>query len=172
MTFKNCIENFPIHDTLVGRYISEQTFTVPNPQSVDHIERWDDNPFWEDSSCYSFVVFEPQEKKFRCWSFIFSRVSGYINETEDFEEFYPASYSEDFGWEKINPFNPNLEDKVILPDDELAWKLNWPLAECSKDKWRREQVAYLFDKDAYTKGYIFTSPGALKKFVKEREDLL
>lgn len=172
MTFKNCIENFPIHDTLVGRYDSEQTFTITDPHSIDHIEKWDDNPFWEDNSCYSFVVFEPQEKKFRCWSFIFSRVSGYINETEDFEEFYPASYSEDFGWEKIDPFDPNLEDQVTLPDDELAIELGWPLAKYREDKWRREQVAYLFDAESYLNGFTFTSLDALKNFCMERKDLL
>lgn len=172
MTFKNCIENFPIHDTLIGRYDSEQSFTIPNPQSISLIEEWDDNPFWEDSSCYSFVVFEPQEKKFQCWSFIFSRVSGYINETEDSEEFYPASYSEDFGWEKIDPFNPNLEDQITLPDDELAIELGWPLAKYREDKWRREQVAYLFDAESYLNGFTFTSPDALKNFCMERKDLL
>ena len=118
------------------------------------------------------MVFEPQEKKFRCWSFIFSRVSGYINETEDFEEFYPASYSEDFGWEKIDPFNPNLEDQVVLPDDELAWKLNWPVAKDSEDKWRREQVAYLFNAESYLNGFTFTNPDALKIFCIERKELL
>ena len=165
MTFKNCIENFPINDTLVGTYSTDQSFSVPRGKNVDDIEHWRDNPFWEDSSCYSFVVFLPLIRKFECWSFCFNRVKGYLNETYDTDEFYPATYSKDFGWEKIDPFANNAE-QVIVPDDELAIKLGWPLEDYRKDKWRREQVAYLFNPEAYQSGYVFTSADAVKKFVK------
>lgn len=172
MTFKECVENFPCFHTLVGTYNTEQSFTVLPGCTINNIEEWPDNPFWEDSSCYSFVVFDPQAKKFIVWTFSYFRVKGYINETDDPEEFYPAIYSEGFGWEKVDPFNPRMEDQVTLPDDELAIALGWSLKDYKKDEWRREQVAYLFDMDAYTSGYVFTSPAAIKKFVKERQDLL
>lgn len=171
MTFKECVESFPIYDTLVGRYDSDQSFSVPRGKNIDDIETWSENPFWEDSSCYSFVVFLPLIKKFECWNFSFSRVNGYINSSANPKNFYPATYSEDFGWEKVDP---KFEDQIILPDEELAKTMGWPieLDYYLINKWRREQVAYLFDKDAYQSGYIFTSPEAVKKFVRERQDLL
>lgn len=171
MTFKNCIEYFPMYDTLVGSYSTDQSFSVPAGKNVDDIDEWDNNPFWEDWSCYSFVVFLPQIKKFECWNFCFYRVKGYLNETYDTDEFYPATYSEDFGWEKIDPFAKESE-QVTVPDDELAMQLGWPLEDYKKDKWRREQVAYLFDAESYLNGFTFTSAEAVKKFVKERKDLL
>ena len=172
MTFKNCTEYFPIFDTLVGSYSSDQSFMVLPDSAIDNIEKWRDNPFWEDSSCYSFVIFNPDTKQFTVWTYSFQRVSGYINETYDPEEFYPATYSEDFRWEKVDPWNLQFEDKIITPDDELAMEMGWPLDEIKENKWRREQVAYLFDPEAYQNGYIFTSPKTLKEFVKERKDLL
>ena len=172
MTFKECVEYFPINHTLIGHYDTQQSFSVPHGHNVDNIDEWDNNPFWEDSSCYAFVVFDPVIKKFTCWDFCFSRVKGYLNDSEDPKNFYPATYSEDFGWEKIDPFNPRLEDQITLPDEELAEELGWPLDDYSADKWRREQVAYLFDVESYLNGFTFTSAEAVKKFVKERKDLL
>lgn len=172
MTFKNCVENFPIYDTLIGHYDSNQSFTISRGTDIDDIDEWRENPFWEDSSCYAFVVFVPLIKKFECYLFCFDRVKGYINETTDPEEFYPATYSEDFGWEIVDPFNPRMEDQVTLPDDELAIALGWSLKDYKKDEWRREQVAYLFDVESYLNGFTFTNAEALKNFVKEREDLL
>jgi len=168
MTFKNCVENFPLNDTLVGNYNSDQSFSISVGESVDNIEKWRDNPFWEDNSSYAFVTYEPFDNEFTCWSFLFDRVKGYLNETDDPDNFYPATYSEDFGWTKIDPFDPRLEDQVTLPDDELAMQLGWPLEELTTDKYRREQVAYLFDVESYLNGYTFTSPEAIKKFVKSK----
>jgi len=172
MTFKQCVENFPLINTLVGTYSTDQSFSVPRGSDVDDIEKWDNNPFWEDDSCYSFVVFIPTTKKFECWSFVFSRVRGYINETSEDDEFYPATYTEGFGWEKIDPFDPRLEDQITLPDLELAEQLEWPSGNYAQDKWRRKQVAYLFDAESYLNGFTFTSAAALKNFVKNRQDLL
>jgi len=171
MTFKNCIENFPLNDTLVGYYDTEQSFSVPANCNIDDIEEWRDNPFWEDSSCYSFITFDPAIKKFTCWRFLFARVKGYINETYDYDEFYPATYIEDSGWEKIDPFNKN-ENQIVLPDDELAYEIGWPLDRLNEPQWQREHVAYLFDVDSYMNGFTFTTPNAVKNFVKERKDLL
>lgn len=172
MTFKECMENFPRNYTLVGFYETEQSFEVPRGHNVDDIEQWHDNPFWEDDSCYSFVEFEPTTKRFVAWTFGFFRVCGYINETNDYEEFYPATHSDAFGWEIVDPFNSNIDETILVPDDELAMELGWPLKELLDDKWRREQAAYMFDHEAYLNGLIFTSPDAIKKFVKERQDLL
>lgn len=172
MTFKQCVENFPRFRTLVGTYNTEQSFTVLPGCTINNIEQWPDNPFWEDSSCYSFVVFEPQDKKFVVWTFSYFHVCGYINETDDPEEFYPAIYSKDFGWEKIDPWDPQFKEQVTTSDDELAIEMGWPLDEIEKRKWRREQVAYLFDAESYLNGFTFTSAEALKNFVKERQDLL
>jgi hypothetical protein len=164
MRFKDCTEYFPIFDTLVGSY---QPFA-----SISATEEWRENPFWEDSSCYSFVTFDPDTKKFTAWSYSFWRVNGYINETDDPEEFYPAVCSEDYGWEKVDPWNYQSNDQVIALDDELAIEMDWPLDEIKERKWRREQVAYLFDTDSYLNGFTFTNIEALKKFIKERKDLL
>ena len=164
MKFKDCVKNFPLNDTLVGYYDTEQSFSISVGRSVDNIEKWRDNPFWEDDNSYAFITYEPFDNKFTCWNFLFDRVKGYLNETDDPDNFYPATHSEDFGWIKIDPSDP----KVIFPDDKLAIKLGWPLEELTTDKYRREQVAYLFDPENYLNGYILTSPDAIKKFVKSK----
>ena len=165
MTFKECVQRFPLYDTLIGNYSLEQRFSIKHISDVDDIEEWKDNPFWEDSSCYSFVSFNPTSIEFECFTFTFSRVSGYLNETDDPDKFYPATYSVDFGWEKIDFNHSNwIGDEIITPDDELAIRYGWPN---SKDnKWRREQIAFLFNADSYANGLTFTTPDALKEFVR------
>lgn len=172
MTFKECIENFPREHTLVGFYDTEQSFGVPRGRNIDDIEKWKDNPFWEDDTCYSFVEFEPATRRFIVWTFCFYRVCGYINETDDYEEFYPATYSDGCGWELVDPFDSSTDNIVLVPDDELAMALGWPLKELCKDKWRREQAAYLFNPEKYSNGLIFTSPDTIKKFVNEGKHLV
>lgn len=172
MTFMDCVIDFPRNHTLVGFYETEQSFSVPSGCNVDDIEQWRDNPFWEDDSCYSFVEFEPATKRFIVWTFSFFRVRGYINETNDYDEFYPAVYSEEFGWEPIDSFYSDAGDTILVPDGELAMALGWPLEELQDDKWRREQAAYMFNPEAYSNGLIFTSPEAIKKFVNEGKHLV
>lgn len=168
MTFEECVKNFPLRDTLIGSYSTEQSFTLSQPEGVYDIADWRDSPFWEDESCYSFIVYCPESNKFECWSFLFDRVCGYINESEDVNNFYPATCTDSFGWSKIDPLDPRLEDQITLPDIELAKEKGWPLEDIRERKWRREQVAYLFDREAYNKGYIFTSHKAIIDFVESR----
>ena len=46
MTFKDCTEYFPIFDTLVGSYNTDQSFSVPAGKNVDDIEEWRDACKW------------------------------------------------------------------------------------------------------------------------------
>lgn len=169
MTLKSCIENFPKDDTLIGQYELSQ---IKRTSDIEDIENWRYNPFWEDATCYSFIIFNPATKRFECWNYIFDKVSGYISCSGEYDDFFPVIYSEDFGYEKIDPWDPQFKDQVTTLDDELAMEMGWPLDEIKERKWRREQVAYLFDAESYLNGFTFTSAEALKKFVKEQKDLL
>lgn len=152
MTFKNCVEYYPLDESWVGEYFDE-------PISKD-----ENMFFWEDDSCVSFVVWDPQDKLFHSIHFGFFPVKGYINDTDDPNEFYPATYSDDFGWEKVDPFN---EDIVFAPDDETAIMLGIPLEHYKEKRWRREIIAYFYDTEAYCNGWIFTSLESLNKFIEE-----
>ena len=162
MTFKNCVENFPLEETWVGSYSEDETFSIarPGPEFTE-----EDELFWEDDSCVSFVVWNPTDKQFHHIFYGFWPVKGYITETNDTDDFYPATYSPDFGWEKVDPFYG--EDEIFKPDDELAIELGIPLEHYKEKKWRREVIAYSYDIEAYCNGWTFTSLEALNKFVKE-----
>lgn len=176
MTFEQCVKEFPIWKTYIGTYSNNKSFTVENENDIDAIETWDDPILeWNQDDtiyegCYPFVVYDGNGH-FTCWYFAARTVNGYLNETDSPDEFYPATYSEDFGWE---PFNPNdyynYNNAWMIPDYELCKSLvdeGRLERRVFGNKWMNEQVAYVFDKDKYMKGEIFTSYEQLKKFVHE-----
>lgn len=153
MTFKTCTEYYPIHETLVGNYWYDQSFEASKDTDIEGLR---EDPFFEDRSCYAFVVYNEEDDEFDCYKFVFYRVGGYINDSDDYGNFYPAYYEDDFGWTKIDPDNLEDGDMLVVYNDELPGKN------------LREQLAYLYDPELYEKGFIFTEPVSIKYFLSER----
>lgn len=164
MNFKTCTEYFPLNDTWVGQYSNEEEDILSITHQVIFTE--EDELFWEDDSCCAFITWDPEDKVFHNMYFGFAPVKGYLTETEDPDDFYPATYSEDFGWEKIDPFEEEAL-QVFAPDYEIATGLGIPLEHYKEKKWRREVIAYCYDVESYENGWTFTSLESLNKFVKE-----
>ena len=174
MTFEECVEKFPIWKTIIGNYGMDENFTINVKEAIDDIEDWPNQPLeWINSNdydcAYPFVVFE--DGKFECWYFAGQRVNGYLNESTDVNNFYPATYSEDFGWE---PFDPKSRDNYnasyFIPDMELRDELikQGKIGKIFGHKWMNEQVAYMYNPEKYMKGEIFTTFDSIKKFVHEK----
>ena len=175
MTFENCIDKFPIWKTIIGNYGMDETFTISSKEGIDDIEHWHNSPLeWENDSdydcAYPFVVYVG-EGKFECWYFAGQRVNGYLNETDDPEKFFPATYSDDFGWE---PYDPNNRDNYnalfFIPDMGLKDELieAGRIKKIFGHKWMNEQIAYMYDSEKYMNGEIVTTFEQIKKFVHEK----
>lgn len=173
MTFEECVKEFPIWKTIIGNYGMDGDFSIDKKEAIDNIENWHDCPLeWENNNndydcAYPFVVFE--NGKFECWYFAGQRVNGYLNESTDPNNFFPATYSEDFGWEPYNPDSKdNYNTSYFVPDyilqDELIAQGRIK-SRMFGDKWLREQVAYTFDSEKYLNGEIFTTFDQIKEFV-------
>lgn len=170
MKFDECVVKYPIQHTLVGYYDSDQYFRLPIGGNVDDIEHWQNPPFQDGEGCYSFITYDPFIRDFTCWQFIFQRVEGYINNSNDPNNFFPAICSKDFNWEKIDPYAKS-GFRIIPLSRELAEKFGWPLDEYATDKYRKEQIAYLFNPKSYLEELTFTNAAAIKKFVNEQKAL-
>ena len=60
MTYKECIDNFPVENTIAGIYGTEQSFTLEPGANVDDIETWSDPPLeWGDDDAFQFVIYDP-----------------------------------------------------------------------------------------------------------------
>ena len=172
MTFEECTHEFPIWKTIIGNYGMDGDFLITDKTSVDDIENWDDPPLeWKNNNdydcAYPFVVFE--NGKFERWYFAGQRVNGYLNESTDPDKFFPATYSEDFGWEPYDPDSKdNYNTSYFVPDyilrDELISQGRIK-DQMFGDRWLREQVAYTFDSKKYLNGEIFTTFDQIKEFV-------
>ena len=101
----------------------------------------------------------------------FTRKKESIYETTDPEKFFPATYSEDFGWE---PYDPNSRDNYnalyFVPDMGLKDELieAGRIKKIFGHKWMNEQCAYMYDSEKYMNGEIFTTFEQIKKFVHEK----
>ena len=161
MTFKDCAKYYPIDYTYVGDYSLNETYTKDQLNSDTIAEALE----WNDESAIPFIVYDAATQTFENWYYAFWRVKGYLNETYEMDEFYPATNSESFGWEKVDP---DTEDSTIYaPDDELANELGFGPDMGKNDDFRREQVAYSFDVEAYTNGTIFTTREKLERFLSK-----
>ena len=175
MTFNECIKEFPIWKTIIGNYGMDGNFTIESKEAIDDIENWPDCPLeWRNDSTYDcaypFVVYVGNNK-FECWYFTGQRVNGYLNESADSGAFYPATYSEDFGWE---PFDPDSKDNYNTSYFSSNDDLRNELMNCGRigklfgNKWMTEQVAYMYNNEKYMNGEIFTSFEQIKNFVHEK----
>ena len=179
MTFQECITKFPIFKTYVGNYgyfSDEPDLIITSEQDIEKLQYSDEPPLeWENNSDYDFsfpfIIYEG-ENTFSRWYFSAYIVSGYLNETDEDDQFFPATYSEDSGWAIYNPLiHDTVQTLYFVPD----YKLQEQLLEQGRlphkifgAKWMTEQVAYSFDKDKYLRGEIITNYKQLKEFMKEK----
>ena len=175
MTFEECVKEFPIWQAVIGNYGMDGNFTLTAKEAIDDIEDWPDCPLeWNNDNAYDcaypFVVYVG-DNKFECWYFAGQRVNGYLNESADPDAFYPATYSDDFGWEPFDPENSNNYNTMYFTfNDELRKKLmdKGRIDKLFGHKWMTEQVAYMYDNEKYMNGEIFTTYEQIKKFVREK----
>ena len=175
MTFEECVKEFPIWQTVIGNYGMDGNFTLSAKEAINDIEDWPDCPLeWHNDSTYDcaypFVVYVG-DNKFECWYFAGQRVNGYLNESTNPDAFYPATYSEDFGWEPFNPNDQyNYNTCYFIPNERLRDELveQGRIKKVFGHKWMTEQVAYTYDNEKYMNGEIFTSFEQIKKFVREK----
>ena len=154
MTFEEVVKKYPLHTTYVGRFYYDEHFTAHSYDDIKDIDRWDYAPLDWDSGILPFIYYNEAEDKFDCWVFSYYSVEGYINETINPNNFYPAVFTEEWNWEKVN-IN-NTED-IILVEPENIDK-DYEYLE------RVEQAAKVWDEDAFKRGKIFCTYDAIKNY--------
>ena len=155
MTLKEAKENYPIYDTIAGFYDCQQTFKCNNVKQIENIENWSNPPLPSPQEGYFNFIRYMGDNEFECWTFAYYRVSGYLT-LDEYDNFIPMVYSEDFGWEEADPGVENGLYTVFAPE-EFGKSVT------------AEQVAEAFDPEAYADGYIFFSPEEIINFVKRGE---
>ena len=153
---ENIQKLYPIGDTLIGFYSNDGDFIANCFDDVKDIDRWDYAPLDWGEGALPFVVYNGES--FICWAFCYDRVCGYY--TEDGENYKLVTNSPDFGYEITDP-NSHDENHIILTPD-ADWHMAYEDA-CSYEN-MVETAAWLFDKDAYKAGKIFTTYDAVKIF--------
>lgn len=160
MTFEECVKKYPKYKTFVGGYYTDQTFTAHSFEDVKDIDKWEYAPLDWGSGSLPFIVYIPEKDIFECWTYSYYTVQGYINETNNPNNFYPATYSEDFGWEKVDV--NNLGDTVILEPIEVV-------DEDNEYYERVIQAAHTFDKEAFYNCHIMLTYDDVKHFCSNME---
>lgn len=178
MSLEDIMETYPVKDTYIGWYNEDGTVTIPDAAATESIEKSEYSPFWTDGSILPFLEYEG-DHTFRCWSFIFFPVLGYM--TKDGKDYQFVTYTEDFGFEVYelngNEVKTGAYDQVLAPDpEEYGWywggdwmNQNAPFRYLSFEH-RVEQAAKRFDLEKYMAGEIITTPEQLKKFLEEVEN--
>ena len=154
MTFEEVIKKYPLNTTYVGNFYHEESFTAHSYEDVKDIDRWDSPPFDWGSGCLPFVYYDEITDEFECWMFSYWPIAGYINETNNPNNFYPATYSEEYGWEKVDV--NNTEDIILLEPDNID--RNYEYLE------RVEQAAKVWDEEAFKRGKVFCTADAIKNY--------
>ena len=157
MNFKEVCEWFPIDETWFGRYFYQGRF------SRDEVLNKNLELFSLDiRDTFAFLTYNEQTKMYDSYLFCFNPIKGYINETSNTDEFYPAFFIPDAEWQTFHPEDRADDDdyEIITYDsmlrEELTLLTNRDYSQLSKHEWLIEQVAYLFDPENYLKGYTIT----------------
>lgn len=158
MTFEEVTKKYPLHTTYVGNFTCDQHFTAHSYNDVKDIDQWDYAPLDWGSGVLPFIYYNKEQDRFDCMTFYYFPVRGYINETTDPNNFYPATNSEDFGWEKVDINNTH---DIILVEPENIDKDYYFLE-------RVEQAAKAWDEDAFNSGKIFCTYDAIKNYFANR----
>ena len=161
MTLKTIQEYYPIKDTLVGSYGTDQTFTATKYAQVADIDRWDYAPLDWGEGYMPFIRYRNGE--FECWYFSYWRVCGYYTEG-DYDGFKLVTHSEEFGYEVIDLDKEDKEHVIIIPEYNKRGKRKNAYEDML------EIAARKFDQNAYEEGRILTSYDAVKNFVMRLEE--
>ena len=161
MTFEECVKKYPKYKTFVGNYGMDSTFKAHCFEDVKDIDRWEYAPLDWGSGVLPFVVYNQVTDIFECWYYAYDTVQGYLNETENPNNFYPAIYNEDLGWEKVDV--NNLRNIVIL--EPIT-----PVDENNEYYERIIQAAHTFDKEAFYNCRIMLTYDDIKHFCSKMEE--
>ena len=158
MTFEEVVKKYPLHTTYVGDFYCDETFQASSLKDVIDIDHWEFAPFDWSSDSLPFVYYNTDTNQVEGWRFSFFPVAGYINDSDNPDQFQPATYSDDFGWEIVdfNEYIVLLEPENIDPDYEYLTRV--------------EQAAQLFDKEAFDQGLIFCTADAIKNYFGRKEE--
>lgn len=172
MTFEECVKNYPFN-TLVGNYWND------NCMAGEYIKRnkeketfWPlvKSKFWRMDEHYYFTVYDGFYNIVKGYMFIFDPIKGYISMSENNDSFFPATNPNNNTWHIVD-YLDSCVDKIIVPNKTLWRHLSEikqvPLDSRNDTQWMQEQVAYLFDRQKYEAGYVFTTNEELKKFIEE-----
>lgn len=154
MTFEEVTKKYPLNTTYVGYFYHDESFTAHSYDDIKDIDRWDYAPLDWGSGSLPFIYYNEEHDEFECWTFSYYPVRGYLNETTNSNNFYPAIFSDDWNWEKVDV--NNTED-IILVEPENIDK-DYEYLE------RVEQAAKVWDEDALKCGKIFCTYDAIKNY--------
>ena len=158
MTFEEVTKKYPIRTTYVGNFYSDQSFIAHCYDDIKDIDRWDYAPLDWGSGALPFIYYNEESDEFECWTFSYFPVMGYINETTNPNNFYPLTYSEWSGWEKVN-FN-SIKNIILVEPENID--MNYEYLE------RVEQAAKYWDEEAFNSGKIFCTYDAIKNYFVDK----
>ena len=96
MNFEEVTKKYTLYTTYVGNFYCDEHFTAHSYNAVKDIDRWDCAPLDWGPGALPFVYYNEAKDEFDCWVFSYFPVNGYINETADPNNFYPAIFSDDW----------------------------------------------------------------------------
>lgn len=162
-------EKYPIHNTLIGFYSTDQIFTANSVEQVKDIAEWRENPLYKEPTYMPFIRY--QDGRFECWGFDFSRVCGYFTDGLSINNNKLVTYEDEFGYELTDPENDLDEFHIIITPDSYDYEAyNYDWDKITSFDVMNEHAARVFDENAYFEGRIFTSPEQLINFVKKMEE--
>ena len=164
MDFTDIQKKYPLQDTIIGFYDSDQSFTVDNFEQVKNIDRWEYAPLDWGDSVMPFVRFNGEE--YECWFFGYDRVCGYYY---DGKQYGLVTFNSEFGTEITFPNKSDKYHIIMTPDEEDLKQYNNDWDEACQYENMIEHVARVFDPQAYKEGRIFTTYDGIKNFVYNRE---
>lgn len=168
-SFKFMSELYPIHDTLIGFYDDDGTFTITKKKAILSLDQWEHAPLDHSEGYMPFVEYLG-EGKFECHFFAYTRVTGYYVNDEWGANWQLVTYSKDLGYEVTDPESQTDDMLVMLPDgeDEEACYDDWATMVSYENM--NSHVARYWDSEKWHKGLIFTTNEALIEFVMNSDD--
>ncbi len=154
MTFEEVIKKYPPHTTYIGNFYCDERFTAHSYDDVKNIEKWDNAPLNCCPGTLPFIYYNETHDDFECWTFSYYPVSGYINDDINTNNFYPAVFTDEWGWEKIDV--NNTEDIILIKPDNIDNGYDY-LA-------RVEQAAKVWNEEAFRRGKIFFTYEEIKNY--------
>ena len=158
MTFEEVTKKYPMYTTYVGNFYNDESFRAHCYDDIKDIDRWNYAPLDWGSNALPFIYYNEEKDEFECWTFSYWSVMGYMNETANPNNFYPLTYSEDFGWEKVD-FN-SAENIILVEPENIDAEYRYLE--------RVEQAAKCWNEEAFNSGKIFCTYDAIKNYFANR----